>query len=313
MRWTSYPWCVPRHPPCAVLKGCDTEAGGNDLLRPTCRWGWQLMAAAACLSPVFLHLQCRCSVLLAGRVPGAVLEAAAGGICGLLGRVLRPANSAGTQITPAPLLIKLLNIIYTCVLLFGMQPASPALCAAARNLSQSHRITTASLWFCRALHYHLASCSPSRQARSSLCAVLQGNLADPLYFDFISYAQFATVSSAMESGRQEFEVHSFQLRCSGCSPIQAVSADTAPLLHAIGVAIQRGRLCGMPAPADAARHHRRSTAKTVTRGTARSSGMLSSPTTGTCREHSRHVSCSRSHLSYGPAVPAGNGVVSVGT
>lgn len=34
----------------------------------------------------------------------------------------------------------------------------------------------------------------------------QGNLADPLYFDFISFAQFATVSEAMEIGRREFEV-----------------------------------------------------------------------------------------------------------
>lgn len=36
--------------------------------------------------------------------------------------------------------------------------------------------------------------------------MLQGNLADPLYFDFISCAQFATLSEAMETGRQEFEV-----------------------------------------------------------------------------------------------------------
>ena len=35
---------------------------------------------------------------------------------------------------------------------------------------------------------------------------LQGDLTDPSYFDFISYAQMATVSKQIPKGQQEFEV-----------------------------------------------------------------------------------------------------------
>lgn len=37
-------------------------------------------------------------------------------------------------------------------------------------------------------------------------SAMQGDLGDPLYFDFIAFSQFAAISEAMESGRQEFEV-----------------------------------------------------------------------------------------------------------
>lgn len=35
---------------------------------------------------------------------------------------------------------------------------------------------------------------------------LQGDLTDPSYFDFISFAQMATVSKEIPKGQQEFEV-----------------------------------------------------------------------------------------------------------
>ena len=34
--------------------------------------------------------------------------------------------------------------------------------------------------------------------------VMQGDLADPLYFDFISFAQYATISSSMRNGQLQF-------------------------------------------------------------------------------------------------------------
>lgn len=36
--------------------------------------------------------------------------------------------------------------------------------------------------------------------------VLQGDLTDPLYFDFISFAQFATLNEEMRYGKQTFQV-----------------------------------------------------------------------------------------------------------
>jgi hypothetical protein len=47
----------------------------------------------------------------------------------------------------------------------------------------------------------------------------QGDLSDPLYFDFISFAQFATLSEEMLRGRQVFEV------------MAHVMVDTALFLH----------------------------------------------------------------------------------
>ena len=35
---------------------------------------------------------------------------------------------------------------------------------------------------------------------------LQGDLTDPSYFDFISFAQLATISREIPKGQQEFEV-----------------------------------------------------------------------------------------------------------
>ena len=34
----------------------------------------------------------------------------------------------------------------------------------------------------------------------------QGDLTDPSYFDFITFAQLATISREMQQGRQHFEV-----------------------------------------------------------------------------------------------------------
>ena len=34
----------------------------------------------------------------------------------------------------------------------------------------------------------------------------QGDLTDPSYFDFITFAQLATISREMQQGRQQFEV-----------------------------------------------------------------------------------------------------------
>ncbi len=39
-----------------------------------------------------------------------------------------------------------------------------------------------------------------------LVSCLQGDLTDPSYFDFISFAQMATVSREIPKGQQEFEV-----------------------------------------------------------------------------------------------------------
>lgn len=40
---------------------------------------------------------------------------------------------------------------------------------------------------------------------------MQGDLTDPSYFDFISFAQLATISREIPKGQQEFEVRSTPL------------------------------------------------------------------------------------------------------
>ena len=60
-----------------------------------------------------------------------------------------------------------------------------------------------------ACYHTLFEGCPKAQAHR-LChmdlGVPQGDLTDPSYFDFISFAQMATVSREMPKGQQEFEV-----------------------------------------------------------------------------------------------------------
>ncbi len=51
----------------------------------------------------------------------------------------------------------------------------------------------------------------------SLLKVKQGDITDPLYFDFISFAQFATISREMPLGRQVFKVGT--LPCTHCDAL----------------------------------------------------------------------------------------------
>lgn len=79
-------------------------------------------------------------------------------------------------------------------------------------------------------------------------AMVQGDLTDPLYFDFISYAQFATMTQEMQRGKQVFQVGSApgppapeahkgcRLRCSGQSLSWAFIKDQKSLpLHQMHV------------------------------------------------------------------------------
>lgn len=61
----------------------------------------------------------------------------------------------------------------------------------------------------------LTKCDASLESRLSGITVfvslvreswLQGDLTDPSYFDFISFAQLATISREIPKGQQEFEV-----------------------------------------------------------------------------------------------------------
>ena len=49
---------------------------------------------------------------------------------------------------------------------------------------------------------------PGSASGSQMCGHcwLQGDLTDPSYFDFISFAQLATISREIPKGQQEFEV-----------------------------------------------------------------------------------------------------------
>lgn len=70
------------------------------------------------------------------------------------------------------------------------------MCVSPHATQQDPRAVCSSLKWCKC-HWPALKMPPS---------ALQGDLGDPLYFDFIAFSQFAAISAAMESGRQEFEV-----------------------------------------------------------------------------------------------------------
>lgn len=48
----------------------------------------------------------------------------------------------------------------------------------------------------------------SGQVSTTRCVLLQGDLTDPSYFDFITFAQLATISQEIPVRQQAFEVSS---------------------------------------------------------------------------------------------------------
>lgn len=182
-----------------------------------------LVPPSVCISLTLL------SGCLAGRVSGPILETAAGGLRRLSDSILWTSDPAGAS------LVKPFSVL--CVWSFRMR----GLTVAGRP--DCLPLDCSILPSCR-LHAVLRVGCPSTDAPQSVpqqsaiqtCCdgcVPQGNLADPLYFDFISYAQFATLSEAMETGRQEFEVRHLAVELGSplLSRLDALQAACAILLR----------------------------------------------------------------------------------
>jgi len=68
---------------------------------------------------------------------------------------------------------------------------------------------------------------------------MQGDFTDPLYFDYISFAQHAVIGREMPKGLQVFKVRESRAARAGVRSPPVLHVQAPPVLHAQGPSVLR--------------------------------------------------------------------------